>query len=225
MDKYRILLVEDESGIADNIRYALDKACFEVDWVMLGEAALRHIETASYACVVLDVGLPDMDGFEVCREIRKGSDLPVIFLTARGEEIDRVVGLELGADDYVAKPFSPRELVARVKSNVRRYTGQSLAEDAGPFLLDESRRTIRYHQQTLDLTRYEYGILCLLLKRPGRVYSREQILESVWVESENSIDRVVDGHIKTLRGKLKAIDGGENPVKTHRGIGYSLGVK
>jgi two-component system catabolic regulation response regulator CreB len=176
--------------------------------------------------VVLDVGLPDMTGFDVCRALRQVSDVPVIFLTARVGEVDRVLGLELGADDYVVKPFSPRELVARVRACLRRRTPPALArwQAIGAFEIDREGRRIRYRGQLLDLTRYEYGVLEALLARPGAVLSRAQLMDRVWAEAPESSDRTVDTHIKTLRTKLRAVaDGkGDDPIVTHRGLGYSL---
>jgi len=227
----RVLLVEDESSIADNIQYALKAASFEVLWATSGMEALSLFKEQSIDLVILDIGLPDMDGFEVCRQIREISQVPLLFLTARSDEIDRVVGLEMGADDYICKPFSPRELVARVKTNLRRYqlplsaaAASSSAEQGDNLVLNEEHRTVHFCGQLLDITRYEFGILQVMHKHPKRVYSRDELLEKVWHEPDNSIDRVVDTHIKTLRAKLKDIDGQKEVIKTHRGIGYSLEI-
>lgn len=227
----RVLLVEDESSIADNIKYALKAASFEVLWATSGMEALSLFKGQAIDLVILDIGLPDMDGFEVCRQIREVSQVPLLFLTARSDEIDRVVGLEMGADDYICKPFSPRELVARVKTNLRRSqislsadTASSSAEQGDNLVLNEENRTVHFCGQLLDITRYEFGILQVMHKHPKRVYSREELLEKVWHEPDNSMDRVVDTHIKTLRAKLKDIDGQKEVIKTHRGIGYSLEI-
>ena len=178
--------------------------------------------------MVLDVGLPDMSGYDVCRALRVVSEVPVIFLTARQGELDRVLGLELGADDYVVKPFSPRELVARVRARLRRKTQAAPArwQCIDAFELDRPGRRIRYRGQLLDLTRYEYGVLEALLARPGAVLSRAQLMDQVWADAVDSSDRTVDTHIKTLRAKLQAAAGesGGDPIRTHRGIGYSLDV-
>ncbi len=222
-----ILLIEDETSIADNVVYSLKAEGFEVTWKGLGEEGLHLCRNKPVDLVILDVGLPDISGFEVCKGIRKCSDVPIVFLTARGDEIDRVVGLEIGGDDYVVKPFSPRELVARVKAILRRQRGDaSLNEDqdASVFQLDEAKRQIRYSGSVLDLTTYEYGILRLLLKQPERVYSREQLMDAVWSSPEESFERAVDTHIKTLRAKLRSANPNDNSVITHRGIGYSLKV-
>lgn len=222
----RVLLVEDESSIADNIKYALSSASFEVVWSASGTEALKQFKDQSIEqpidLVILDIGLPDMDGFEVCRKIREVSQVPLLFLTARSDEIDRVVGLEMGADDYICKPFSPRELVARVKANLRRYQTSPISNEI--LVLNDEYRSVHFCGQILQVTRYEFGILQVMHKHPKRVYSREELLEHVWYEPDNSMDRVVDTHIKTLRAKLKEVDSEKDIIKTHRGIGYSLEI-
>jgi len=219
-----ILIVEDEPGIADTLQYALRTEGFEPRWCATGEAALA--QTGGVALVILDVGLPDVSGFELFKRLRAlRDDLPVLFLTARGDEIDRVVGLELGADDYITKPFSPRELVARVRSVLRRSAGKAAplpASPAAPLQCDEGRRQIRYYGQALELSRYEYGLLKTLLSRPGFVFSRERLLDLVWDDANESLDRTVDAHVKTLRAKLKAVAPELEPIRTHRGVGYAL---
>lgn len=227
MVKKHILVIEDESSIADNITYALKSEGFAASWVSLGEEALQLLATSHVDLVILDVGLPDINGFEVCKTIRKNSDVPIIFLTARGEEIDRVVGLEIGGDDYVVKPFSPRELVARVKVILKRqsaYTIRSTAPEQ-TFTLDEEKRKISYCHSQLELTAYEYGIFKLLLSQPERVFTREQLMNAVWPTPEESFDRAVDTHIKTIRAKLRAIDPDDNSLVTHRGVGYSIQLR
>lgn len=219
----RILVVEDEPGIADTIRYALATDGFDPHVCALGGEALAALETGTFALAILDVGLPDINGFDVFRQIRARGSLPVIFVTARAEEVDRIVGLELGADDYVAKPFSPRELVARVRTVLRRSTA-AVAEPngSGAFHVDEERRRVRFRGQMLDLTRYEYGLLCALIARPGRVFSRDELLTKVWGDASESLDRTVDAHVKTLRAKLKVVAPHLEPILTHRGAGYAL---
>ncbi len=229
----RILVVEDEPAIADTISYALSTDGFQPVWCATGGAALTEVEAGSVALIILDVGLPDINGFELFRKLAQVTSAPVIFLTARSDEVDRVVGLELGADDYVSKPFSPRELTARVRSVLRRLAktssqgtadGPASTARAGrpPLAVDDERKTIRYFGKPLDLSRYEYRILKLLVSRPGRVFSRDAIMEHVWDEPEASLDRTVDAHIKTIRGKLKAIAPDVEAIRTHRGEGYSL---
>jgi two-component system, OmpR family, catabolic regulation response regulator CreB len=218
-----ILIVEDEPGIADTLQYALRTDGFEPLWVATGEAALARQREAPAALVILDVGLPDLNGFEVFKRLRAFSEVPVVFLTARADEIDRVVGLELGADDYVAKPFSPRELVARVRTILRRAAKAGAPQaPVLPFQIDEGRRQIRFYGQPLELSRYEYGLLKTLVERPGHVYSRDVLLDKVWDSSSESLDRTVDAHVKTLRAKLKAVAPALEPIRTHRGSGYAL---
>jgi two-component system catabolic regulation response regulator CreB len=225
----RILVVEDEPAIADTLLYALHSEGFGAEHVVLGrQALLRHGEQP-FDLIILDVGLPDMTGFDVLRGLRAdggATQVPVILLTARGEEIDRVLGLELGADDYVVKPFSPREVAARVRAILRRGAvrppapAQKVA--SGPWRCQPEALRIDYHGVTLDLTRYEYRLLDLLLSHPGRVFSREQIMASVWENALDTSDRTVDAHVKTLRAKLRAVRADEDPIRTHRGVGYAL---
>ena len=225
--KPRILVVEDESGIADTIQYVLATDGFTPVCCSTAEQALREFRAQPPALAILDVGLPDLNGFELFKQLQElpgGREVPMLFLTARSDEIDRVVGLELGADDYVAKPFSPRELVARVRTILRRSTRAAPAAAAAStaFVLDEERRQVRYYGKPLDLSRYEYGILRLLVLKPGRVYSRDELLAKVWDEHSDSFDRTVDAHIKTLRAKLKAVAPQLEEIRTLRGAGYAL---
>jgi two-component system, OmpR family, catabolic regulation response regulator CreB len=226
--KPRILIVEDEPGIADTLQYALRTDGFEPAWVATGEEAVAQVQAQPPALVILDVGLPDASGFEVFKRIRALADVPVVFLTARSDEIDRVVGLELGADDYVAKPFSPRELVARIRTVLRRAAKPAAAAPAAatapvlPIAVDDGRRQIRFYGQLLELSRYEYGLLKTLVSRPGHVFSRDTLLERVWDDATESLDRTVDAHVKTLRAKMKLVAPGLEPIKTHRGTGYAL---
>ena len=223
MDKPTILVVEDEPAIADTIQYALESEGFRCHRLEVGAGVVEVLDRQPVALVILDIGLPDMSGIEVCRRIRQRHDVPVIFLTARSGEVDRVVGLELGADDYVTKPFSPRELAARAKAVLRRARrGNGTQPSTTAFALDEERRQISYFGTPLDLSRYEYKLLCVLLKKPGRVYTREQLLELVWDAPEASLDRTVDAHVKNLRAKLRDIRPDVDPIATHRGTGYSL---
>jgi two-component system catabolic regulation response regulator CreB len=224
-----ILIAEDEPAIADTVAYALRAEGLAVEHVMLGSVVAPRVKAGGIDLVVLDVGLPDVTGFDVCRALRAFSDVPVIFLTARAAELDRVLGLELGADDYVVKPFSPRELVARVRARLRRrdQATQSRWQCIGAFDLDRDGLRVRYRGHLLDLTRYEYGVLAALLARPGAVLSRTQLMDRVWADALESTDRTVDTHIKTLRAKLRAAtgdagDAGDGPIRTHRGLGYSL---
>lgn len=237
----KILLVEDEPSIADNIVYALTTDGFEVRWCETAEKALTAFAQDNYLLVVLDVGLPDINGFDVCKKLRSGSSVPIIFVTARKDEIDRVVGLEIGADDYVVKPFSPRELSARVKAVLRRTSQTVVAAEASPilspvppnlpepvpssagsFAVDEERLEIRYLNSLLQLSRYEYRLLKVLIGRPGKVFSRDELMERVWDEPGSSLDRTVDAHIKTIRAKLYAVCPDVDLIRTYRGVGYSM---
>lgn len=227
----RILIIEDESAIADPLIYALGSEGFEVRWCPLGRDGLDWLQRHPVDLVVLDVGLPDTSGFDLCRQIRQFSAVPVMFLTARKEEVDRIVGLEIGADDYVTKPFSPREISARVRAILRRSRGpvavMGVSPDASPavFEHDHPRRRIRYHGHWLELTRYEYLILSTLLQRPEHVLSREQLMDSAWDDPSANFDRVVDTHIKGIRAKLRRIRPDHDPIVTHRGLGYSLDIQ
>lgn len=221
MQKRLIWLVEDEASIADTLIYALQTDGFEVEWFPLGQPLLARLEQTRPDFLILDVGLPDIGGFELCKQVRALCDTPLMFLTARSEEIDRLIGLEIGADDYVAKPFSPREVCARVRVILRRSQPAS-PQQSQVLTLDEERARICFHGQPLTLTRYEYLLLKTLMLAPGRVYSRQQLMELVWQDAEESLDRTVDTHIKTLRAKLRERDPDANLILTHRGLGYSL---
>ncbi|MDR1661712.1 MAG: two-component system response regulator CreB [Azoarcus sp.] len=222
----KILIVDDEPAIAGTLAYALSAEGYAADRCGLGREAVARAASPDYALVILDVGLPDMSGFDVCRELRRRSDVPILFLTARAEEVDRIVGLELGADDYVAKPFSPRELVSRVRAILRRARGglpeNSAGGAASPFQLDREGMRIACKGQWLNLTRYEYLLLARLLEHPGRVYSRALLMDTVWRDAEETEERTVDTHIKTLRAKLRAMLPERDPIVTHRGLGYSI---
>jgi two-component system catabolic regulation response regulator CreB len=221
----RILVVEDELAIADAVLYALRADGLHVEHSLLGRPALERLRHEHFDVLVLDVGLPDLGGFELCRELRTFSNLPVIFLTARDAEIDRVVGLELGADDYVVKPFSPRELLARVRARLRRAVAVETTaplRERGAFAHDLAGQRIRYRGHWLALTRYEYLLLACLLARPGAILSREHLMDAVWSDAPDTVDRTVDTHIKTLRAKLRQLAPEADPIRTHRGLGYSL---
>lgn len=217
-----ILVVEDEASIAETVVYALRTEGFEPRWVTTGREALRVIGAETVALVVLDLGLPDMNGLDVCREVRRTRSLPIIFLTARAGEIDRVVGLELGADDYLAKPFSPRELTARVRAVLRRIPSVEPERNPAVWDHDEARCRMSYRGNALDLTRNEYRLLCALVAAPGRVFSRDQLMASAWDDPASAMDRTVDAHVKSLRAKLREAAPESDPIVTHRGLGYSL---
>lgn len=235
MTPARILIVDDEPAIADTLAYALTTEGYVCQCVTLGRDALDAVRAEAPALVILDIGLPDVSGFDVCRALRRFSDVPVIFLTARSDEIDRIVGLELGADDYVAKPFSPREIASRVRAILRRArTGSADAAPldgfgapapaalAAAFAVDNDGGRIAYRGCWLPLTRYEFGLLAALLDHPGHILSRAQLMTRVWRDAEETLERTVDAHIKTLRAKLRAISPDDDPIQTHRGLGYSI---
>lgn len=222
-----VLLIEDETAIADNVLYALRTEGYQVRHETLGSDGLAALRQGGFDLVVLDVGLPDANGFDLCRQLRTFSEVPVIFLTARAGEIDRIVGLEIGADDYVTKPFSPRELVARIRVILRRTAPRGghapdAANTLGPYAILEEQARITVSGRPLDLTRYEYLLLKMLLSHPERVYSREQLMQQVWTSPDHSLERTVDTHIKTLRAKLRAAGVSGDPIRTHRGLGYSF---
>ena len=229
MTKPRVLIVEDEPAIRDNIQFALESEGLETVQLGTGKAALAKLDEGGVQLVVLDVGLPDISGFDLLKEIRKQHRTPVIMLTARNAELDRVLGLEIGADDYVIKPFSPRELAARVKAVLRRTQS---AEPAAPaavaagapnvWLIDKAKRQVVYRGVALALSKYEYEILITLIARPGQVFSRDQIMSRLWDEPTQALERSVDSHIKNLRAKLRAVHADGDPIITHRGSGYSL---
>ncbi len=224
-----VLLVEDESSIADNVVYVLRTEGFEPLWTMLGQEALALLRQRPVDLVILDIGLPDGSGIEICKAIRLFSQVPVVFLTSRTGEIDKVVGLEIGADDYVVKPFSPRELVARIKAILKRTrlapapTLQSaLTTACGRLVIDAGRAKIAFAGVPLELTRYEYLLLKFLIGHPERVFSRAELMEQVWGSAETSLERTVDAHIKAIRAKLREVAPEPDPLETHRGLGYSL---
>ncbi len=224
-----ILVVEDEPSISDNLSFGLKREGFASVVVTTGIEAIGQLRERRFALVVLDVGLPDTTGFEVCKQIRSFSQVPIIFLTARNEEIDRILGLEIGGDDYVCKPFSVRELVARVRVILRRGkvelgngAGEARGDSMGPFVVDAERYQILLEGTLLNLTRYEYRMLKVFIERPSRVLTREQLMYQVWEEPEASGERTVDAHVKSLRAKLRDVSPDVEYVKTHRGVGYSM---
>ena len=219
----RILLVEDDLPIAENVIVGLQREGFICIHVMLGAACLEFLHSNKVDLVILDVGLPDTNGFDLCKTIRRTSELPVIFLTARSDEIDRVVGLEIGADDYILKPFSPRELVARVKTILRRCNSSSRSPftTEKPFQIDEARACILLAGKPLDLTRAEFFLLRALVSAPHTVFSRQALMDAAGL-ADASLERVIDTHIKTLRAKLAAASPEREWIRTHRSFGYSL---
>jgi DNA-binding response OmpR family regulator len=216
----QLLLVEDDESIADPLVRGLEREGFVVEWVPSGEAALQ---ASGYELVLLDLGLPGIDGLEVCRRLRARSDVPIIVTTARGEEIDRVVGLEIGADDYMVKPFGIRELVARIRAVTRRTSRTTEALDEGPIVVGALTIDSRAHRaslggQELALTPKEYELLAYLASDPGAARKREDIIESVWDEHWFGPTKTLDVHIAALRKKL----GDPGWIETIRGVGFRL---
>ena len=220
-----VLVVEDEKAISDLIRLYLSREGYGVHVESDGRAGLSAARTLHPVAIVLDVGLPSMDGTEVCRQLRgEGNWTPVIFVTARDEEVDRILGLEMGADDYLTKPFSPRELVARVKAVLRRSSTDAGSQErvyvVGRVTVDPARRRVIADGQSVDLTATEFELLEFLCRRPGRVFPREHLLSEVWGYAAAAGTRTVDVHVAQLRAKL----GDASPIRTVRGVGYSADV-
>lgn len=219
-----VLIVEDEPRIAEPLMFALEREHFAVTHVTLGQQALDAVAGQAVDLVVLDVGLPDMNGFDVLKQLRQHSELPVLFLTARQDEVDRILGLELGGDDYVTKPFSPREVVARIRAILKRLGPKSDididTDKATPWQVDDRGLRVFFRHTELSLTRSEYRILTTMVQRPGQVFSRAQLLD-ICDSDEDSFERSVDTHIKTLRAKLRPLNG-DHLIVTRRGIGYLL---
>jgi len=226
---HRILIVDDDPHIREVIRVALSKAGMAVMDAADGKAALTRFAAERPDLIVLDVGMPEFDGLEVCRQIRRNSDVPILFLSARDEEIDRVLGLEIGGDDYVTKPFSPRELVARVNVILRRGASRSAEARAQPaelvhgrLRLDPERHVARYGDIPLHLTALEFEILRSFLNRPAVVFSREQIMAAAYQLNIQVSDRTIDSHIRNIRAKLAAA-ACEDAIETVHGVGFRLG--
>ncbi|MBK5268730.1 MAG: response regulator transcription factor [Acidimicrobiia bacterium] len=222
----RILLVDDEPDLRRMVRRYLQAEGFDVADADTGETALVALKNSVPDMILLDIGMPGMDGFAVLQEIRKTSSIPVIMLTARAEEIDRVIGLTIGADDYITKPFSPRELVARIRAVLRRGRfDRSDNEDRLEFLhltIDPSGRQVSVDQANVDLSALEFDLLAALASAPGRVFTREQLLERVWGWDYFGAERVVDVHIGNLRKALRDDAGDPRFIATVRGVGYKF---
>ena len=227
----RILVVDDETSVTDLLAYNLRKARYDVLVAADGREALRLAHASSPDLILLDLMLPEVDGLDVCRELRKTSNVPIIMITARGEEIDRVVGLELGADDYVSKPFSVRELMARIKAVLRRAqtetvaTGTpSLLQGPGGLELDVESHSVTVNDANLALTRLEFDLLHLLLSNAGRVLTRERLLEQAWGYDFVGDTRAVDSAVKRLRAKLRQAAPEADAIEAVRGIGYRIKI-
>ncbi|RXG98764.1 response regulator transcription factor [Bradyrhizobium zhanjiangense] len=226
---HRILIVDDEGHIREVIRVALRKAGMDVIEARDGKEALARFAADRPDLIVLDIGMPEFDGLDVCREVRKSSDVPILFLSARDEEIDRILGLEIGGDDYVTKPFSPRELVARVNVILRRLGPRNGEIKAGPtalaqgnLLIDPEQHRASFAGTPLKLTAIEFGILRAFLTRPTSVFNREQLMRAAYQLNIQVSDRTIDSHIRNIRAKLAALNC-ENVIETIHGVGFKLG--
>ena len=223
---HHILIADDDAQIRDIVRIGLSQAGFDVSEVGDGAAALAQVQKAMPDLIILDIGMPEMDGLNVCREIRKESEVPILFLTAQGDEIDRVVGLELGADDYVAKPFSPRELVARVRAILKRTapgTATSKTLRRGVLSLDPERHSCRIGERPVTLTGREMELLAKLLSRPEHVMARPQLVDAIYGTNIHVSDRTMDSHLRNLRAKLAEAGCGD-AIETVHGVGIRMGT-
>jgi two-component system, OmpR family, response regulator len=224
---HSILVVDDDPHIRDVVRFAFEKTGMQISTAQDGKEALRQFDRDVHDLVVLDIGMPEMDGLEVCRQIRKTADTPILFLSARDEEIDRILGLEIGGDDYVTKPFSPRELVARVNAILRRArtTAAPAAPKAmnhGGLTIDPDGRSVAFQDKPVSLTALEFDILKTLLARPGFVFTRELILDAAYAGNIHVADRTIDSHVRNIRAKMAAA-GCESAIETVHGVGFRLG--
>lgn len=219
----KILLVDDDPRLRDLVALALERAGFQTLTGHNGQVALTHAARENPDLIVLDIGLPEMDGFEVCRRIRQTSDVPILFLTARDDEIDKILGLELGADDYVTKPFSPRELVARVRAILKRTAApvQQNLLSYGAISLDTSAHICRVTDQDVPLTSTEFALLSALIHHPGQAHSRTRIIDSIWGKGSQVSDRTLDSHLRNLRAKLAAA-GQTDAIETIHGVGMRM---
>ena len=223
-----ILVVDDDPHIRDVVRFAFEKTGMTISIAQDGKDALRQFDRDVHQLVVLDIGMPEMDGLEVCRQIRKTSDTPILFLSARDEEIDRVLGLEIGGDDYVTKPFSPRELVARVNAILRRArvapqpAAATKTMSHGGLAIDPDAHTASFLGTPVALTALEFAILRALMTRPGFVFTRELILDAAYAGNIHVADRTIDSHVRNIRAKM-AQAGCETAIETIHGVGFKLG--
>jgi two-component system OmpR family response regulator len=223
---HSILVVDDDPHIRDVVRFAFEKTGMLISTAQDGKEALRQFDRNVHELVVLDIGMPEMDGLEVCRQIRKTSDTPILFLSARDEEIDRILGLEIGGDDYVTKPFSPRELVARVNAILRRARTTAApaakAMNHGGLTINPDGRSVAFQDKPVSLTALEFDILKTLLARPGFVFTRELILDAAYAGNIHVADRTIDSHVRNIRAKMAAA-GCESAIETVHGVGFRLG--
>ena len=216
--KQKILIVEDEEKIATLLRDYLEQSQYETHLIHHGDDVMPWFEKNQPDLILLDIMLPGKDGLSLCREIRKNSDLPIIFITARVEEIDRILGLELGADDYICKPFSLREVVARVKTVLRRFSAQPVVNSN--LTLDEKTYKVNYQAQILELTAVEFQLLKVMFDHPGQIFSRQQLMDSIYNDHRIVSARTIDSHIKKLRKKFNQVNEQEDIIYSVYGVGY-----
>lgn len=223
----QILIVDDDAHIREVISFALEKASFSITSACDGQEAVKLFSQSPYDLIVMDINMPEMDGLECCREIRKTSDVPILFLSSRDDEIDRVLGLEMGGDDYVTKPFSPRELVARIKAILKRTQPQATTISSeqdlthGYLRLNVEQHTVWWKDATISLTAIEFSILAQMIKSPKIIYSRNAIMDGAYGHNIVVSDRTIDSHIRHVRQKFSA-SGCNNIIETQHGVGYKL---
>ena len=215
----KVLIVEDEKKLADILSEYLQRANYDVSCSYRGDDALRQVRAQAPAAILLDIMLPGMDGISVCKEIRQFSNVPILMMTARTAEIDRLLGLELGADDYICKPYSPMEVVARVKAVLRR-SQQSLSSPAHDLQFDAGRLQVAFAGKLIELTAVEYHLFAKLATEPGRIFSRQQLMANMYSDNRIVSDRTIDSHVKKLRGKLSRLAMPIDPIQSVYGVGY-----
>lgn len=219
-----ILIAEDEPKIASLVQDYLVGSGFQAAVIDDGGRVVEEVRSLEPALLLLDLMLPNKDGFDICRELRTFSKIPIIMMTARVEEIDRLLGLELGADDYVCKPFSPREVVARVKATLRRASWIESEQPSGPIQVEDAKMRATVNSTQLDLTPVEFRLLQALIEHPGQVYSREQLMDRAYQDHRVVSERTIDSHVKNLRRKIQAADSSLDPINSVYGVGYRFEV-
>lgn len=219
--QYTVLIVEDEPKLGQLLIDYLQAADYQTQWLIRGDEVIAHVQKHQPDIILLDIMLPGLDGISICREIRRFSDIPIVMMTSRTEEIDRLLGLEIGADDYICKPYSPREMVARVKTILRRcYRPQDIISEHGSLTIDENHFQARYLDRVLELTPVEFRLLKIMSSQPGRVFSRDQLLNNLYDDHRIVNDRTIDSHIKNLRRKLEQLDDDKSFIRSIYGLGY-----
>ncbi len=221
LTQYTVLIVEDEPKLGQLLVDYLQSANYQTQWLTRGDEVIAHVQKHQPHIILLDLMLPGLDGLSICREIRQFSDTPIVMMTAKTEEIDRLVGLEIGADDYICKPYSPREIVARVKIILRRcYHPKAIISEQSTLTIDENHFQARYSERVLELTPVEFRLLKIMSSQPGRVFSRDQLLDNLYDDHRIVNDRTIDSHIKNLRRKLEQLDEDKSFIRSIYGLGY-----